>query len=187
MKSLYALILLVSVYFCSGSSTVNAQTITDSIHHSSMDQDSIPGIMLLSAEGEEDVNPFGRIIPCSPQAASLARYAEYPVSLTTGIPDITIPLYEIRMGEFTLPITISYHASGARPDEVPSCIEKTGPDPEQARPHFTTAWYVSLIDTPYGTINFKYRDMDDKFYVRHTSTYYRSGFYPQYEPRAERM
>lgn len=122
MKSLYALILLVSVYFCSGSSTVNAQTITDSIHHSSMDQDSIPGIMLLSAEGEEDVNPFGRIIPCSPQAASLARYAEYPVSLTTGIPDITIPLYEIRMGEFTLPITISYHASGARPDEVPSCV-----------------------------------------------------------------
>lgn len=187
MKSLYALILLVSVYLCSGSGSVNAQTVPDSIPNMFQDPDSIPGLMLLSIDGEDNASPFDRFIPCSPQAASLARYAEYPVSLTTGIPDITIPLYEIRLGDFTLPISISYHASGARPDEVPSCVEKTGPDPEQARPHFTTAWYVSLIDTPYGTINFKYRDMDDKFYVRHTSTYYRSGFYPQYEPRAERM
>lgn len=31
------------------------------------------------------------VIPPTPQAAALARYGEYPVSHTTGIPDITIP------------------------------------------------------------------------------------------------
>ena len=52
----------------------------------------------------------------------MARYVEYPVSHTTGIPDITIPLYEIRVGEFTLPISVSYHASGAKTDEIPTCV-----------------------------------------------------------------
>ena len=58
------------------------------------------------------------VIPPTPQAAALARYGEYPVSHTTGIPDITIPLYEIDLGGYRLPITISYHASGFRPDDV---------------------------------------------------------------------
>lgn len=58
------------------------------------------------------------VIPPTPQAAALARYGEYPVSHTTGIPDITIPLYEIDLGGYKLPITISYHASGFRPDDV---------------------------------------------------------------------
>lgn len=58
------------------------------------------------------------VIPPTPQAAALARYGEYPVSHTTGIPDITIPLYEIDLGGYKLPISISYHASGFRPDDV---------------------------------------------------------------------
>lgn len=58
------------------------------------------------------------VIPPTPQAAALARYGEYPVSHTTGIPDITIPLYEIDLGGYKLPITISYHASGIKYDDV---------------------------------------------------------------------
>ncbi|MCM1491034.1 MAG: DUF6443 domain-containing protein, partial [Muribaculum sp.] len=69
-----------------------------------------------------DSSFFDGIIPVSPQASALARYAEYPVSHATGIPDITILLYEIRMGDFTLPITISYHSSGARPDEIHTTV-----------------------------------------------------------------
>ncbi|MCM1296638.1 MAG: DUF6443 domain-containing protein [Muribaculaceae bacterium] len=65
---------------------------------------------------------FRGLIPPSPNAVALARYAEYPVSHTTGIPDITIPLYEIQLGGFTLPISVSYHASGCRVDEVPTCV-----------------------------------------------------------------
>ena len=48
-------------------------------------------------DDETEHPPLDNILPLSPQAASLARYGEYPVSHATGIPDITIPIYEISM------------------------------------------------------------------------------------------
>lgn len=309
MKNLHILMTIVGACVCICPASAAAQTPPGSSPQAFPDTDSVPGIMLMSASGEDPGSLLDRIIPCTPQAASLARYAEYPVSLTTGIPDITIPLYEIRMGDFSLPISISYHASGARPDEVPSCVglgwtlnaggaisrtilggpdmevddmgsgdysyyrmsridsliqdvkdrkdygtlqhltdprhyldsesdrycfnaggnvgvfrysykdkkficldrssckiessrsgedssfemycpdntiyyftvhEKTGSDYIEEGPPFTTAWYVSQIYTPYGTVKFKYID-DNKFYVRHTSEYFRSGYYPRHE------
>lgn len=53
-------------------------------------------------------------LPTSPEVAALGRFGEYPVNLYTGLPDISIPLYEIRSGSLVLPITLSYHASGIR-------------------------------------------------------------------------
>ena len=58
------------------------------------------------------------VIPQSPQAAAFARYGEYPVSMATGVPQIDIPLYEIKMGDIRLPISISYHASGIKVEDV---------------------------------------------------------------------
>ncbi|MDE6481147.1 MAG: hypothetical protein K2L45_12860 [Muribaculaceae bacterium] len=87
-----------------------------------IETDSVqPGIMLLS---DNDGTPsfFDGVIPPSPQAAAIAKYAEYPVSHTTGIPDISVPLYEIDLGGFVLPISISYHASGSKPDQIPTCV-----------------------------------------------------------------
>lgn len=57
------------------------------------------------------------ITPVSPGAAAMEKYQFYPVDYSTGIPDITIPLYEIKVGEVVLPITLSYHASGLKPKE----------------------------------------------------------------------
>ena len=62
------------------------------------------------------------IIPLSPQAASLARYGEYPVSHATGVPDITIPIYTVSLGNFSLPVSISYHASGIKLNDVASTV-----------------------------------------------------------------
>ncbi len=59
-------------------------------------------------------NPVGSVIPSSPNASSLMRYLDYPVSNATGIPDINIPLYVINSGELSLPISLSYHSSGRR-------------------------------------------------------------------------
>lgn len=58
-----------------------------------------------------------RIVPISPEASSMERNQSYPVDYCTGIPNITIPLYEIVAGEVTIPITLSYHASGLKPKE----------------------------------------------------------------------
>ena len=58
-----------------------------------------------------------RIVPIFPEASSMERNQSYPVDYCTGVPSITIPLYEIVAGEVTIPITLSYHASGLKPKE----------------------------------------------------------------------
>lgn len=59
-------------------------------------------------------NPYPNIIQPSPNAASLGRYAEIPITLETGVPNISIPLYAIQSKGISLPISISYHASGIK-------------------------------------------------------------------------
>ncbi len=54
------------------------------------------------------------VAPASPEAASVAKYLNYPVSYHTGLVDITIPLYEVRAGDLVLPVTLTYHASGLK-------------------------------------------------------------------------
>lgn len=55
-----------------------------------------------------------RIVPPSSNAASLGLFGEIPVSPYTGVPDISIPIYTIKSGSITLPINLSYHASGIK-------------------------------------------------------------------------
>lgn len=62
------------------------------------------------------------IIPPSPNASSLGKYLETPVSYATGIPSISVPLYEIREGNISLPINLSYHAGGIKVEEVASWV-----------------------------------------------------------------
>ncbi|MBN9299504.1 MAG: hypothetical protein J0I41_21060 [Filimonas sp.] len=63
--------------------------------------------------------PSDNVIPPSPNATSLSRFGQYPVDYSTGLPQIAIPLYTISTPQLTLPISLSYHASGVRVDEIP--------------------------------------------------------------------
>ncbi|MGX5689532.1 hypothetical protein [Arcticibacter tournemirensis] len=58
-----------------------------------------------------------RVVPISPTATAMEKYLSYPVDHCTGIPNITIPLYEIVAGEVTIPVSLSYHASGLKPKD----------------------------------------------------------------------
>lgn len=42
--------------------------------------------------------------------------------MATGVPDISIPIYTIRLGAFELPVRLSYHASGIRVNDVASTV-----------------------------------------------------------------
>ncbi|MDJ1492874.1 hypothetical protein QNI19_08025 [Cytophagaceae bacterium DM2B3-1] len=44
------------------------------------------------------------------------------MSTYTGIPDITIPIYQIKSGDISVPITLSYHASGIKVAEEASRV-----------------------------------------------------------------
>ncbi len=62
------------------------------------------------------------VIPPSPQAQEFIKYIDYPVNLSSGLPEINVPIYTIKSKELSLPISISYHASGLKPNEDESGI-----------------------------------------------------------------
>jgi hypothetical protein len=60
-----------------------------------------------------------RVLPPSPTAASLGKFGEVPVSLYTGTPNISVPIYQISQTNLSLPISLNYHAGSVRPTEIP--------------------------------------------------------------------
>ncbi len=83
---------------------------------------SLKSPRLVSTEQPDSLSPLIYILPKTPQASALSRYGEIPVNLSTGVPNISIPLYNIKAGNYTLPISISYHASGIKTDDVATCV-----------------------------------------------------------------
>lgn len=56
----------------------------------------------------------------SPTAVNLGTYGAVPVSHYTGTPNISIPIYELKGKSITLPISLTYHPAGIRPEIHPS-------------------------------------------------------------------
>ncbi|MES2731988.1 MAG: hypothetical protein V4714_09575, partial [Bacteroidota bacterium] len=58
----------------------------------------------------------------SPNVASLGKYVETPVSTFNGLPSVSVPIYEIKCGDITVPISLSYHAGGIKTTEEASWV-----------------------------------------------------------------
>jgi hypothetical protein len=67
-------------------------------------------------------NPISKISIASPTAASLGKFGDVPVNYHTGIPQISIPIYTAAAGPLSLPISLSYHASGVKVQEPASWV-----------------------------------------------------------------
>lgn len=52
----------------------------------------------------------------SPGVASLGQYGNIPVSLFTGQPNISIPIYEVKEGDLSLPVLFNYSLSSVKPN-----------------------------------------------------------------------
>ena len=63
-----------------------------------------------------------QVTPSSPEASSLGKFGEWPVSEYTGVPNISVPIYTISVDGFQIPIQLSYHAGGVKMDEVSSWV-----------------------------------------------------------------
>lgn len=57
-------------------------------------------------------------LPVSPTTAALMRCVQCPVNYSTGRIDLSIPLYEIRTRDFTLPLTLRYAGGGVKVDDT---------------------------------------------------------------------
>lgn len=65
---------------------------------------------------------INQTVPPSPTAASLGQYGDYVVKGFTGIPDIKIPLFDIQLKDFDLPISLSYAAGGVKVEDIASWV-----------------------------------------------------------------
>ncbi|MBO5186682.1 MAG: RHS repeat protein [Prevotella sp.] len=52
----------------------------------------------------------------TPEIANLGLYGTIPVSNFTGIPEISVNLYDINVGDYTLPLSVKYHLASVKPD-----------------------------------------------------------------------
>jgi YD repeat-containing protein len=58
----------------------------------------------------------------SPNVASMERFGDIPVNLFTGIPDISVPLYNLSSGNISIPIALRYHSSLVKPNQPSSWV-----------------------------------------------------------------
>jgi hypothetical protein len=58
----------------------------------------------------------------SPNVSALERHGNYPVNMYAGLPNIEIPLYEIKVGNLVVPVKLSYHASGNKVSDNASLV-----------------------------------------------------------------
>ncbi|MFL5787736.1 MAG: DUF5977 domain-containing protein [Flavisolibacter sp.] len=70
----------------------------------------------------QNTNLLPVVSPASPDVAGIARFGNYQVNLFTGLPDISIPLYEIQVGSLKVPISFNYHAGGNKITDIPSRV-----------------------------------------------------------------
>lgn len=85
------------------------------------------GLLLIQlSKSEAQVNnefvSLKNFVPPSPESVSLGKYGDMPVSLSTGIPNIEIPVYEVTSRKNKLSLSFSYHASGIRVNEIASNV-----------------------------------------------------------------
>ncbi|MEM6526347.1 MAG: hypothetical protein AAF693_21310 [Bacteroidota bacterium] len=72
--------------------------------------------------GYEYISSYESIIPVTPNASGLGQYGQLPVDHSTGLPQISIPIFTIQEDGAAVPISISYHASGVKVDELASPV-----------------------------------------------------------------
>lgn len=63
----------------------------------------------------EDYGPQDySIVPPAPQVEALMDFKEYPVDYFHGSPQINFNIYTLKVGQISVPITLSYHSGGLR-------------------------------------------------------------------------
>lgn len=82
----------------------------------------VPLLLSLLLFEESVAQSYSEIIKPSPDVVAFEKYGNIPVSLYTGVPEIKVPIYEIRNKEIAVPVSLSYHAGGITVNEEASRV-----------------------------------------------------------------
>ncbi len=66
----------------------------------------------------QDFVSLQNFTPPSPESAAMDRYGDIPVDLSSGLLQVGVPIYEIKSKKLSLPISLSYHASGIKVQDL---------------------------------------------------------------------
>jgi len=62
------------------------------------------------------------VTPKSPNVYAMEKYGNYEVNMFHGVPKIDISIFEIKTKKLSIPITLSYHASGIKVTDIASWV-----------------------------------------------------------------
>lgn len=65
---------------------------------------------------------LAKVVPPSPNMQAFQKYGNIPISNYTGLPNISIPLYNIKFRDISYPLSLSYHAGGIKVSEEASQV-----------------------------------------------------------------
>lgn len=68
-------------------------------------------LLFCSLQLQAQTESIQRVNIKSPEVAAFTKVGEVPVSFYTGVPQISIPIYEVKCGKLRLPITLDYQAT----------------------------------------------------------------------------
>lgn len=112
MNKIYYILILALTF-----SSATAQKLQDSLF---IKQDSLPtsSSLLSSVFTDEPLKvPQPLILMPTPQTRIFEQYLNHSIDESNGLPDISIPLYEIELKGLKIPVVLSYHASGIKFDQ----------------------------------------------------------------------
>lgn len=76
--------------------------------------------LMASARSDAQTSPVYSVP--TPEAAGLGTYGSVPVSLFTGVPDISVPIHEMKVGSMTFPVSLTYHLASVKPNVYPGKV-----------------------------------------------------------------
>lgn len=71
---------------------------------------------------QDDPFAIPEILPPSPTAFELTKYGDIPLDESTGIANIGIDLFQYKIGNFSVPISMSYATTGVKVNQVSSWV-----------------------------------------------------------------
>ncbi len=72
--------------------------------------------------GQQTDPTFKVDLPPTPEAAAMEEYTSVPVDMSTGIPNVSVPIFTVVGKGISVPISLSYHGGGVRVDEVATWV-----------------------------------------------------------------
>lgn len=64
------------------------------------------------AQDSKELYTVSNVVPPSPNVSAMVEYGRTPIGTYTGTANISIPIYEVRTGDLSFPITLSYSGTG---------------------------------------------------------------------------